>query len=281
MWNLNNRFRTFASLAALLVLPAQALAQALPDTVRAAGVTVAQWQAVQAEVRRVAAERGASESALQAVAVRVSANLVQNGHVDIDRLLQSLDDRAQQIVDLQGQLATMIDDPAVAQLRRQAGAAIDSGDLSLADQLLSQSAQSDLARIAQAEALARTSRTRAAETTSQRAQLAELSGRYSDAASFYAMAATMAPAGDLVSLWRYRQGQALALGSAREALTLTAEEAATPHVRAWQDARRRISEISQQIASATGAASEAERIEDLTAARATAVDELHSREALG
>ena len=78
-------------LGAMLLAPAAALAQALPDTVRAAGVTEAEWRRVQDEVRRAAAARGASERALAALATRISANLVINGRVDINQVLATID----------------------------------------------------------------------------------------------------------------------------------------------------------------------------------------------
>ncbi len=75
-----------AGLVGVLLIEAEpARAQALPPEVRSAGVTAGEWQAVQAEVRRVARERDVSEAALRAVAVRVSGNLARNGRPDVER----------------------------------------------------------------------------------------------------------------------------------------------------------------------------------------------------
>jgi hypothetical protein len=199
--------------ATLLGAPPPALGQALPDSVRAAGVTVAQWQAVQEEVRRAAAARGASERALAAVAERVSANLVVNGRVDLDQVLASIDERAQQLAELQSQLAAMqrADDPTVAALLSQARAAIEAGDLTRGDQLLEQAAQSDLAGIARDSAQLTARQTRAAQTIGERGRLAYASADYLAAAALYAQAAETAPQSDSRVRWLYRVDQARAL----------------------------------------------------------------------
>lgn len=109
----------------ILVLLAQvdvARAQVLPDNVRAAGITVAEWQAVQEQIRSSAAARGASEQSLTAVARRLSVNLAVNGRVDLNDLLRAIDERAQQIVELQSELARVnrSDEPAVTLLLSRA-----------------------------------------------------------------------------------------------------------------------------------------------------------------
>jgi tetratricopeptide (TPR) repeat protein len=207
------RLLLLALLAASLCGAQPAFAQALPDTVRSAGVTVAQWRAVQAEVRRAAAARGASERALAAVAQRVSANYVVNGRVDLDQVLASIDERAQQVAELQGQLAAMqqADDPAVAALLSQARAAIEAGDLTRGDQLLEQAAQSDLAGIARVQAQLEPRQTRAAQTIAERGRLAYASADYIRAAALYAQAADTAPQADPRGRWLYRMFQTDAL----------------------------------------------------------------------
>ena len=190
-----------------------AFAQTLPDSVRAAGVTVAQWRAVQEEVSRAAAARGASERALAAVAERVSANLVVNGRIDLDLLLTSIDERAQQVAELQSQLAAMqrADDPTVAALLSQARASIEAGDLTRGDRLLEQAAQSDLAGIARDRARLEARQSRAAHTIAERGRLAYASADYIGAAARYAQAAETAPPTDAETRWRHRGDQADAL----------------------------------------------------------------------
>ena len=204
--------RAAVFVAALCAAPA-AFAQALPDSVRAAGVTVADWEALQAEVRRAAAARGVSERTLAAVAERVSANLVVNGRIDLDQVLASIDERAQQVAELQSQLAAMqqADDPAVAALLSQARAAIEAGDLTGGDQLLAQAAQSDLTGIARDSARLTSRQTRASRTISERGSLAYASADYLSAAALYAQAAETAPQNDAHARWGYRVDQAGAL----------------------------------------------------------------------
>jgi hypothetical protein len=199
-------------LAALAGGP-HAYAQALPDTVRNAGVTVAQWSAVQAEVRRAAAARGASERALAAVAARVSANLVQNGRIDFDALLASIDDRATQVAELQTQLAAMqaAADPTVAKLLADARAAIDAGDLTGGDALLAKAAESDLAGIARDRARLEARQTRAAATLGERGRLAFVGADYLGAAALHAKAAETAPETNTEAKWQHRMDQAEAL----------------------------------------------------------------------
>ncbi|OQW61126.1 MAG: hypothetical protein A4S17_01860 [Proteobacteria bacterium HN_bin10] len=202
-----------ALFAGVLCSAQPASAQALPDNVRAAGVTVAQWRAVQDEVQRAAAARGASERALAAVAERVSANLVVNGRFDLDQVLVSIDERAQQVAELQSQLTAMqqADDPAVAALLSQARAAIEVGDLTRGDQLLAQAAQSDLAGIARDRARLAARQTRAAQTVGERGRLAYIAADYLSAATFYAQSAQTAPDSDAHGQWMYRRLQAASL----------------------------------------------------------------------
>jgi tetratricopeptide (TPR) repeat protein len=150
---------------------------------------------------------------LAAVAERVSANLVVNGRVDIDQVLASIDERAQQVAELQRQLAAMqqADDPAVAALLSQARAAIEAGDLARGDQLLEQAAQSDLAGIVRDQARLQARRTRAAQTIAERGRLGYASADYIRAAALYAQAAETTPQADLHMRWRRRMDQADAL----------------------------------------------------------------------
>lgn len=206
------RFCVAVAALIILVVPT-AHAQRLPDSVRAAGVTVAQWSVVQEEVRRAASARGASERALAAVAERVGANLVVNGRVDLDRLLASIDERAQQIAELQRQIEGLqqADDPTIADLLARASDAIEAGDLTHGDELLAQAVQSDLAGIARDRTRLAARQARAAETTAQRAELAFASADYLRAAELMAQAAETLPEDDNSGRWNYRAHQAAAL----------------------------------------------------------------------
>lgn len=192
------KLATLFLLFAMLWAPAMASAQALPDSVRAAGVTEAEWRQVQDEVRRAAAARGASERALAALAARVGANLVVNGRVDIDQVVATIDDRAQQLVELRAQLTAMqsADDPAIAAILEQAAEAYEAGDLARFDTLLGQAAESDLAGIERDRARLVARQTRAANTIAQRALLASFGNDYLATAALYRQAASAAPASD-------------------------------------------------------------------------------------
>ena len=140
---------------------------------------------------------------MAAVAERVSANLVVNGRVDLQQVLNSIDERAQQVADLQRQLAAMqaADDPAVAALLTQARAAIEAGDLTRGDQLLAQAAQSDLAGIARDRARLTARQTRAAQTIGERGRLAYIAADYLGSAALYAQAAETVPESDARASW--------------------------------------------------------------------------------
>lgn len=185
-------------------------AQPLPDAVRSAGVTVAQWQEVQAEVRRAAAARGASERALAAVAGRMGANLVIDGRIDLEDLLNSIDERAEQVAELQARIAAMEagDDPAVAGLLNEARQAIERGDLVQGDALLAQAAERDLASIDGDETQLSRRRPRAADAIAERARLAQVNADYLAAANLYAQASQLATGS---ARWRYKMSGADAL----------------------------------------------------------------------
>ncbi|MGE0595874.1 MAG: hypothetical protein AB7P07_05900 [Hyphomonadaceae bacterium] len=186
-----------ALLAAALAwaLGAAAWAQPIPDSFRSAGVTTAQWEALQQEIARVSAERGASQLALRAIAERLTGSLSQDGRIDLDRLTALIDERAVQLQDLQQRLAAFesADDPQVAALVTRARESIERGDLQGGDDFLAQAADADLAAAARAEASAGQRRERAARTHMQRAQLASVSGDFAAARALYDQAAAAAP----------------------------------------------------------------------------------------
>jgi hypothetical protein len=190
--------------AGLFANPAAAFAQSLPDTVRSAGVTVAQWQAVQAEVRRVATAQGVSERALAAVAERMGVELVQGGGIDLNQLLGLIDSRAALIRELQEHLTVLerSDDPATAVLLRQARAAIESGDLDGAERVLAETRQ--VARTARVQA-----QLRETEVIKVAADVRALRLDYLGAAALYAEASETASQD--MGQWslRYWQMQAL------------------------------------------------------------------------
>lgn len=205
--------RFWLILFALVLATPSAFGQALPDAVRNAGVTVDQWNSVQAEVKRAAAARGASELALAAVAQRMSTSLVHDEKVDLEQVLSLIDGRAQELVALQNKLSAMesADDPSITRLLVDANAAINAGDLTGGDQLLARAAESDLAAIALDKAKLAARQIRAAETIGERGRLANLSADYLGASKLYSQAAETVPATELSARWSYRMQQAEAL----------------------------------------------------------------------
>jgi tetratricopeptide (TPR) repeat protein len=209
-----------------------AFAQGVPNTLRSAGVTVAEWNALQEEVGRVAAERGASRAALAAVALRLSETLVRDGRVDVEEVLGLIDDRGARLAELELRLAALerVNDTQISALLAEARLAISAGDLALGDAKLAEAAQSDLASIAEAEAQVATLRRRAAETIARRGDLAWLRSNFAGAGELYEEAAETVSASDIPARWGFRLAQASALiergdrlgdtGAANEAVRL-------------------------------------------------------------
>jgi hypothetical protein len=142
----------------------------LPDSIASAGVTQAEWDSIQVEVRRQARRAGVAEAALLAVAERAGVNLAISGRYNATRLrdliLSQLESQARAIADLQARLEILIRaaDPEIANLLASAQRAIDDGLLEDADRFLSLAEESDLAAIAIAEERSEHSRTRLAES---------------------------------------------------------------------------------------------------------------------
>ncbi len=184
-------------MAAFAVAPAHA--QPLPDALRSAGVTQAQWNAVRAEARVQAQRAQISEASLLAAAEAASATLAASGRFDALTLqraiFEALAEQADQISELQRRLAALTGDADAsgAAMFEQARAALDAGRLVEADRLLAQAAERDLAAIQQADAEVERRRLRAGETIASRGQVAFVQADYLGAAAHYARAAETVP----------------------------------------------------------------------------------------
>ena len=80
-----------AILSARLEMPPVAGAQDLPNSVRNAGVTVAEWNIVQQQVQHLAATRDLSQKALAAIAQHLGVDLARRNQVDLPQLLRLID----------------------------------------------------------------------------------------------------------------------------------------------------------------------------------------------
>lgn len=166
--------------AALWATPA--LAQPLPPSLREAGITQAQWDAVRAEARAAAARANIAEAALLAAAERAGLNLLRSGRYSPAELgeviIGQLETQAQTIHELQERLEVLAraDDPEIARLLTEAGLAISEGRLDDADAALAAAEQSDLAAIAVAEARAERARARIADAIAERGRLDRIQG---------------------------------------------------------------------------------------------------------
>jgi len=122
------------ALTVVMAAPLGVAAQALPDAVRAAGVTLADWDGVQLQVRRAAADKKISERALAGVCARMGIELAKHGHLELPQLVSLLSSKADEISALNQRLSLQAqnNDPATAALLQSARAAIDAGDLDAA-----------------------------------------------------------------------------------------------------------------------------------------------------
>jgi len=194
-------------LAALAAAPA--FAQPLPDALRSAGVTQAQWDVVRAEARVQAERARISEASLLAAAEAASVNLAASGRFDPFALQQAifeaLAEQAERIADLQRRLEVLTGDPdpSIAAMFAQARAALEAGRLAEADRLLAQVAEGDLAAIQRADAEAERRRLRAGATIASRGQVAFVQADYLGAAAHYARAAETVPQADIESRWLF------------------------------------------------------------------------------
>jgi len=183
----------------LTLAGASASAQPMPDTLRSAGVSQAQWDAIRREARTQAQRAQISEASLLAAAQASGANLANSGRFDAlglqQTILETLAEQADQIAELQRRLDALTGDadPAVARIFAEARAALEEGRFDEADQLLAQVAESDLAAIQQADAEVERLRLRAGETIASRGQIASVQADYLRAADHYERAAETAP----------------------------------------------------------------------------------------
>ncbi|MGD9815240.1 MAG: hypothetical protein AB7Q23_08545 [Hyphomonadaceae bacterium] len=203
--------RVFTALIAAiwLVSAAPALAQPLPDTLRSAGVTQAQWDAIQRAARAQARRANISEASLLAAAEAATGRLAQSGRFNAlslqQTILDSLAAQAEEIADLQRRLEARIGDrdPDIAALYAQARAALEAGRLYDADGLLTQAAERDLAAMQAADAEAERRRLRAGESIASRGQIAFVQADYLVAAEHYARAANTVPQSATEPRWQY------------------------------------------------------------------------------
>jgi hypothetical protein len=154
--------------------------QGLPSSIASIGVTKAEWNDIQTEVRIQSHRAGIAEAALMAVAERSGSRLANSGRFSAatlrDAILSSLENQARTIADLQDRLTVLARaaDPEIANLLNSARLAIDEGHLDEADKFLSLAEESDLAAIAVAEARSERARTRLAEAVVLRNELTRL-----------------------------------------------------------------------------------------------------------
>lgn len=176
--------RLFAMMmvAAAALWASPAFTQPLPDTLRSAGITQAQWEAVRAEARNAAARANIAEAALLAAAERAGLNLLRSGRYSPAELSEviigQLETQAQTISELQERLEVLAraDDPEIARLLTEARVAISEGRLDDADAALAAAEESDLAAVAVAEARAERARARVADAIVERGRLDRIQG---------------------------------------------------------------------------------------------------------
>ncbi|MGD9813869.1 MAG: hypothetical protein AB7Q23_07345 [Hyphomonadaceae bacterium] len=209
------RLLILAAVLSLGVCAPPARAQPLPPSLRSAGVTQAEWDAIRAEVRRQAQRAQVSEAALAAAAAAASDNYARSGRFNAAalraRVIDTLASQAAQIADLQTRLDALSGDgESGAALFAQARTALNEGRLGDADRLLAQAAEGELAAIQRADAEVERRRLRAGETMATRAQVAALQADYLGAAQLYARAADTAPQSATLTRWEYRRQQGYA-----------------------------------------------------------------------
>ena len=188
-----------------------------PRELATAGVSVAEWDQVQVEVKRQASRARVSEAALDAVAWRLGVALSKRGKVDISDILGQIETLAQKISELEVRLSAYRrdDDPAIVAAIDAARALINAGDLEGADSQLAEARRLREARnaVRAAERQAQEDQDRAddASVIASQAEVALLRYDHLRAAALYAEAAAAMPASDASGRWRYLISQADAL----------------------------------------------------------------------
>jgi len=205
--------RILAIIALALCVAAPALAAPLPDTLRSAGVTQAEWDAVQAEVARTAQRLAVSQRTLAAAAERLGLTLARAGRrVSAGEILAAIDGQAERIRDLEQRLSRLERDeaPEIAALVSRARAAIAEGDLDAADAVLEQAQAQRAERNARLSVQLEQGLLEEASIIASRGEVAMLRANYLAAAGLFAEAAAKAPEG-APERWRYRSENANAL----------------------------------------------------------------------
>ncbi|HEV2363634.1 MAG TPA: hypothetical protein VGS12_05470 [Caulobacteraceae bacterium] len=192
-----------AAVAGALAPPWAAIAQALPEEVRSAGVTLAAWSGVQLAVKRSAAEKHVSEQALASVCARMGIELARGHRFDMNRMIALISGRASELEALNAklELETQQNDPAAGGLLKQARSAIDAGDLDGAEHFLREAGLAARSAVEDAQR-------QEAEITATDAQVKALQFDYLGAAATYAQAAGELPPGDSHDRWTYALRQA-------------------------------------------------------------------------
>lgn len=233
-----------AAMALLLSGPAQS--QALPPSVRSAGVTVEQWALVRMRVRAAAVEKKVSEASLASVCEKVGIALANKGPVDLKQMIALIAAKADEISALDKRLSQLAsqNDVKTALLLREARAAINRGDLDQADAILARARAS--ARMARESA-----QRREAEVIAAEAKVKELRFDYIGAAGAYAEAVELLPATATGERYGYLVAQAGALRSRGEYFGDTAALA-----QAADAVRRAIASASRETSPADWAAAQ-------------------------
>lgn len=186
---------------------------ALPVSLRAAGVSQEQWDALQEEVRLTASRANVSERALAAVAERLGLALAEGGRrVNVADILNQLGSLARRILELETRLTVLArdEDPAISTLIAQAQTAVGAGDLDAADVALAAARQARAERNALRRAQLEAGQLEEAAIVAAQAEVALLRIDYLGASALFAEAAELAPDGAREK-WSYTLAQADAL----------------------------------------------------------------------
>jgi len=209
-----------AAICAVAVLtwpaPVMALGTGPPPEVASTGVTVAQWEMVREEARRLANQARVSERALQAAAEATGARFASSGKFNAlslqSAVIEALGKQTEQLAELEARLERLTGDtdPGIAKLFTEARAALEAGRLREADRLLADVASRDLAGLKAADAETERLRLRAGETIASRGHLRLLQADYTDAAGFFARAALTVSDNAVAARWRYTHNEGVA-----------------------------------------------------------------------
>jgi hypothetical protein len=136
--------------------------------------------------------------------VQIENLLTRFGHsgAPVEQAEKLLLDAADQLKQVRARLLQFSDaDPEVAQWKTTALAAIDTGDLQTARDLLNQAAERDLDAVREIEASRIARRLNASDTVAQLARLSSAEANFSEAASSFGRAARIAEPVDLDAAW--------------------------------------------------------------------------------